>query len=143
MAPTVLIDTNVLLDDLLAREPHAEASRRVVELCRAGSFSGVIAAHSVSNMFYILRKAYTTSERRTLLLAICDMFPIIGIDSEKILAALKDENFPDFEDCLQEKCALERGADYIVTWNGKDFSSGSIPALTPPELLRILETKPQ
>ena len=140
MALTVLIDTNVLLDDLLVREPHAAASRRVVELCRAGSLSGVIAAHSVSNMFYILRKAYATSERRKLLLAICDMFPVVGIDADKIFAALNDEDFSDFEDCLQEKCALERGADYIVTWNGKDFSSGSIPTLTPPELLQILET---
>ena len=140
MVLTVLIDTNVLLDDLLVREPHAAASRRVVELCNAGSISGVIAAHSISNMFYILRKAYAPSERRKLLLAICGMFPVVGIDADKILSALKDENFLDFEDCLQEKCALERGVDYIVTWNGKDFSSGSIPALTPSELLHILET---
>ena len=68
------------------------------------------------------------------------MFPVVGIDADKIFAALNDEDFSDFEDCLQEKCALERGADYIVTWNGKDFSSGSIPTLTPPELLQILET---
>ena len=61
MALTILIDTNVLLDDLLMREPHATDSRRIVEACRAGTLTGIIAAHSISNMFYILRKAVRPS----------------------------------------------------------------------------------
>ena len=141
MALTILIDTNVLLDDLLMREPHAADSRQIVDACRAGTLTGVIAAHSISNMFYILRKVYSVSERRTLLLALCDMFQVAGIDEETIRTALTDEAFPDFEDCLQEKCAIEYGADHLVTWNVKDYSASKLSVLTPPELWKLLDGK--
>lgn len=139
MALTVLIDTNVLLDDLLIREPHAEDSRRVVNECRSGRLIGVIAAHSVSNMFYIMRKTHTVEERRMLLRALCDMFLVEGIDREKLCGALEDDAFPDFEDSLQEKCAVARAADYLVTWNVRDFAASQVPVLTPSELLKLLE----
>ena len=64
------------------------------------------------------------------------------IDSRlKKLSALlqKDDNFSDFEDCLQMQCALSLRADYIVTRNVKDFAASEIPAVTPEEFLNILE----
>lgn len=73
---TVLIDTNVLLDDLLIREPFQADAHQLLEACRAGQIKGVVAAHSIPNMFYILRKNYSASERRQLLLSVCDMFLI-------------------------------------------------------------------
>ena len=40
-----------------------------------------------------------------------------NLNAKKILAALENEKFVDFEDCLQEECAVESMADYIVTIN--------------------------
>lgn len=45
----------------------------------------------------------------------------------------------DFEDCLQDECAKQVNADYIVTRNIKDFSKSDIPAVTPEIFLKILE----
>ena len=52
----VLIDTNVVLDILQKRESFYEASSEVLSLCASKKIYGYIALHSVSNIFYILRK---------------------------------------------------------------------------------------
>lgn len=39
----------------------------------------------------------------------------------------------DFEDCLQDECATQNHADYIITRNTDDFSNSNIPASTPIE----------
>ena len=71
MADKILIDTNVLLDYLLTREPFYEDARRIVLACVDGRMKGCIAAHSISNMFYILRRDYDAKERRELLAGLC------------------------------------------------------------------------
>lgn len=45
--------------------------------------------------------------------------------------ALNDNGFADFEDCLQEQCALTFSADFIITRNVKEFESGSVPVIAP------------
>ena len=62
----ILVDTNILLDYILDREPYGEAARCVVKACKDGTIKGCIAAHSISNMFFILRKVYAPEERRIL-----------------------------------------------------------------------------
>lgn len=62
---------------------------------------GCIAAHTVSNMFFILRKTYSVEDRRTILKDICKLFDVEGIDRLKIIQALDNSDFKDFEDCLQ------------------------------------------
>ncbi len=59
----VLIDTNVVLDVLLDREPHAEASTAVLRPCEAGCLNGSLAALSVANLAYIMRKQRLTTSR--------------------------------------------------------------------------------
>lgn len=49
MVNKVLIDTNVLLDYLLEREPFFEDAKEVIVSCAEGKAKGCIAAHSISN----------------------------------------------------------------------------------------------
>ena len=67
MVGKILIDTNVLLDYLLERETFFEDAKKVILSCAEGNTKGCIAAHSISNMFFILRKDYTAKERREIL----------------------------------------------------------------------------
>lgn len=61
-----------------------------------------------------------------------------GVKQDAVRRALLREEFSDFEDCLQDECAKEVGADYIVTRNVEDFRSSDVKAVTPEEFLRIL-----
>ena len=137
MVSKILVDTNVLLDYLLGRDPFFEDAKKVILSCTEGDTKGCIAAHSISNMFFILRKDYTAGERREILSSLCTIFNVEGIDKAKLLAGLANEEFFDFEDCLQMECAKSYGAEYIVTRNVADYSASEIKAILPSEYLEL------
>ena len=136
MVNRILIDTNILLDYLLEREPFFEDAKKIVVSCAEGKIKGCIAAHSIPNMFFILRKDYNATERREVLSNLCSIFDVEGIDKAKLLSGLANEVFSDFEDCLQMECAKSYGADYIVTRNVDDYSESDVKAIEPRDYLK-------
>lgn len=137
MVNRILIDTNVLLDYLLTREPFYEDAKNVLLACVDGKAKGCIAAHSISNMFFILRKDYNAKERREVLYNLCSIFDVEGIDKTKLLVGLQNEDFSDFEDCLQMECAKAYGAEYIVTRNVSDYTASEVKAILPKDYLKL------
>ena len=137
MVNKILIDTNVLIDYLLEREPFFEDAKKVILSCTNGETKGCIAAHSLSNMFSILRKDYDAKERREVLLNLCKIFDVEGIDKAKLILGLQNENFSDFEDCLQMECAKAYEADYIVTRNVSDYATSEIKAILPKDYIEL------
>jgi len=95
----------------------------------------LIALHSISNIFYILRKNYSAENRRRLLLGILKFLRVANVSHENVRHALERNDFSDFEDCLQDECAIQNQADYIITRNTADFFNSSICAITPSEFL--------
>lgn len=138
MALRILADTNVILDYILKRQPWDRYAKQIVLACKNKVLTGCIAAHSVPNLFYILRKAYTIQERRDILQDLCKLFAVEGIDKEILIRALDNADFKDFEDCLQMECARLFRADYIVSRNTEDFKNSVIPCVTSMEMCDIL-----
>ena len=136
----ILIDTNVLIDAAAMRMPFYTFSEKVIDICHR-DVEGVIAAHSIVNMAYLLRKNLTLSEFKELILSLSEFIKIESIDIEKIFRAIEDKDFKDFEDCLQLQCAIDFNADYIVTRNVADFKSSKIPAITPQDFLNLYAEK--
>lgn len=134
----ILIDTNVALDFLAMRQPYYDDSRNVMQACADEQLQGYIAFHSLPNIFYILRKGYSEADRREMLKKLCLVLKVTGASHEKVCEAIEDNEFSDFEDCLQDKCADEVFADYIVTRNVEDFQYSKVKAITPKKLLEII-----
>jgi len=132
----ILIDTNIILDYLVARQPFVVNAKNVLRLCFRQECKGYIAAHSVTNIFYILRNDFSASKRKKMLIELCEYIEIAGIQKKQIIDALLNEDFDDIEDRLQVECASMVNADYIVTRNIADFSTSSIPAILPEDLLK-------
>ena len=59
----LLLDTNIVLDYLLKREPFYNDAKRIMELCSDDSVDGYIALHTITNMWYILRKVSEDKRR--------------------------------------------------------------------------------
>ena len=91
----VLFDTNIILDILEKRLPFYNSSKSVLETCVSGNVTGYIALHSISNIYYILRKRYSAADRRQLLLDILDLLQVASADHESVRNALKRNDFPD------------------------------------------------
>ena len=134
----VLIDTNVILDALVGRQPYFDNADKIIKLCADKIIHGCLAAHSISNIFYILRKDMSANDRRHVLLNLCNILEVEGVDSQKVISALNRNDFRDLEDCIQDECALTANADYIVTRNVKDFENSRVPAILPEELLHAV-----
>lgn len=130
----LLIDANVILDVILNREPFYEYSKDVMVLCGEPEVEGCVAVHSIATIWYLLRKQ-TDQFRRNSLLDVCNILTVVGKTHLKIIEAIKDLNFKDFEDCIQSKCAESAKADYIITRNVRDYVHSTIPAFTPREFL--------
>ena len=137
MENRILVDTNVLLDYLLIREPFYEDAKKIVHACVEGTVKGCIAAHSISNIYFILRKDFNAKERREVLSSLCSIFDVEGIDKAKLLSGLQNEDFIDFEDCLQMECAKAYNARYIVTRNLADYKISEVQAILPREYLEL------
>ena len=134
----VLIDTNVIIDVLTQRGTYCAASIGIYEKCALGEIRGYLAAHSIPNIFYILRKGYTPEERKEFIKDLCDIFNISILSKDKILAAADNDAFSDIEDGLQEECAIEAQADYIVTRDPAGFLNSRVRSIHPEELLELL-----
>ena len=127
----VLIDTNVLLDFIAIREPFYPDALRIIDACDRKILHGCMAAHSIPNIYYILRKDVSASDRREILSALCEILTVEALSRDVIMNALHDNDFTDFEDCLQAQCASAFGADFIITRNTDDFTHSYVPAITP------------
>lgn len=132
----ILIDTNVVLDFLTERQPFYHSARAVLQACTGSDIQGYIAFHSLPNIFYILRKAYSDEDRRAMLKKLCLILQVTGASHERVCEAISRGEFSDFEDCLQDECAQEAAADYIVTRNVDDFKCSRVRAITPEEFLQ-------
>ncbi len=105
--------------------------------CQRKNIQGYVAFHSLPNMWYILRK-HSAEERREFLLSATSILTVAGASHDAVNEAIRNDSFSDFEDCLQEKCALTVHADYIVTRDVVHFTASAIPAVSPAEMLHIL-----
>ena len=135
----ILIDTNIILDYLINRKPFFENSKKIIDLCVNNIIECYIAAHTITNLFYILRKYYSYSERKEIILELSKIFTIIPIDHKKINLVLIDKSCKDIEDGLQIECAKEYGLDYIVTRNTPDFFNSKIKAIEPNIFITLIE----
>ena len=127
---TILIDTNVPIDFLLTRQPFYEAAAQIISRCAKGELRGIIAFHSVPNLWYILRRA-PEAKRRAWLTDICSFMQVVGAAHSQVVRAIQAADFADFEDCLQDRCAAAAGAKYIVTRNVQDYKGSEVPAIEP------------
>ena len=72
------------------------------------------------------------------MLEICKMFSVVEVGADKLISALQNDDFTDFEDCLQVECAKFFTADYIVTRNTKDYIGSAVPVIEPSDFVDML-----
>ena len=136
----LFLDVNVILDVLAKRVPWFEDSAAVLSLLEADEFEGVVAAHSITTLFYLASKHLGQRRATATFLDLLKLVSVAPLDQDAILKGLA-LGWSDFEDALQMLCAATAGADYLVTRNTRDFDSDSIPVVTPAELLAILQSR--
>ena len=134
----VLFDTNVILDHMLEREPHADSAEKLLSLVDAGAIDGVICATTATTIHYLVTKALGAKPAAQYLRTLLAIFDVACVDRAILRDAL-DAGFADYEDAVLHQAALDAGAAAIVTRNGKDFTRSAIPVFDLQELLAAVQ----
>lgn len=101
----VLLDTNVILDVLLNREPWVTDAASIWGLCSQRRVEGYLCASSITDIFYIARRFSDLTRARTAVRLCLSTFLICAVDSSTLTMA---DNMPgyDLEDNLLIACAI-------------------------------------
>jgi predicted nucleic acid-binding protein len=129
----VLVDTNVVLDFLQDRVPFADNAARLFERIDAGEIEGYIAATTITNIYYIVRRATGRTVAQDAITQILSDLNICTVDIEILKQALIF-NFEDFEDAVQYACAMAYNVEAIVTRDASGFINSEIPVILPEEI---------
>ena len=115
----ILLDTNIILDIFLSREPNVKSAEKIFKLIYQDKAEGYVTANSIADIYYITVKRLGDKPTREALRNLFNLLEIINIDGGDCMRAL---NFiiPDFEDALIAVCADKVDIDYIIT-NDKEF----------------------
>lgn len=130
----ILVDLNVVLDVVQAREPHYRASAEVLDRVVGQRVKGFIAGHAVTTIHYLVERFRNVGAANEAVDWMIRHFDIAAIGREQLLRA-RSLGWPDFEDAVVAAAAESAGCSVIVSRNVKDFAGSPIPASTPEEYL--------
>ncbi len=135
------IDTNILVDLVLARQEFLPDAQRVFALGYADEAQLMVSALSFVNTVYLGKKyKYPLEEVKAKLRMIADFVDVIDLRGQNVIDML-DSGWKDYEDATQHRSAVEEQADCIVTRNKKDYKASTIDVLTPAEFFSRMDSK--
>lgn len=138
----ILIDTNIIVDVALERQPFYSESVQVLSLVHQKQVEGYISASTVSDLYYIIRKPKGRDQTMDFLRRISTFCRVATVDESVISMALA-ANFRDFEDAIQYSTARVNQLDAIVTRDIADFPVNTPRILTPAQLIQELTNSHQ
>lgn len=130
-----LFDTNVVLDVLLDREPHAQASAQALALVERGEVQGFLYATTVTTLFYLARRTLGTQRAREQIAVLLRLFGVVPVTHLTLADAL-DAGFADYEDAVLHEAARHAGMHCIITRNVQDFAAARLVVWEPSEFLQ-------
>jgi predicted nucleic acid-binding protein len=133
----VLIDTNIILDIVLERQPFIKQARRVLQTAQAGIVL-FLTATTITDLYYITRKARGREIALSFIADLLQFVEVAGVDKDVIMQALRSD-IADFEDAIQESAAKSQSINVIVTRNETDFENSVLEIHSPESFLKSLQ----
>lgn len=134
----ILLDTNVILDVLLDREPFKEDSLNAMKKAINEGHILYIFASAVTDIFYILKKANGKTKAINHLKNLLSILNVAEVNENCILNALNSK-INDYKDAVVDETAVYSSIDLILTRNIKDFKEAKTIVMTPSDYLKEIK----
>ena len=131
----VLVDINVFMDVLQAREGVRNSLQVLSVLREEDKYCGFVSALTVPILYYFESRKHSDLKARVNVRKILRKFTIVDLTTELIQKAFDEENIPDFEDCIQYHSAKTALCNAIITRNTKDFRRVELDIYMPEKFL--------
>ena len=135
-----LVDTNVVLDVMLGREPHLAASSAVLAAVETGRCRGLLCATTITTIHYIAERQIGNQASLKRISELMSIFGIAAIN-QGVLGSAIVRDMPDFEDAVIHEAAIQAGGQCIVTRNVDDFAAAEIPVYNPEQFIAALDNE--
>lgn len=133
----LLIDTNVVLDVLLRREPFSKTAAEVLNLTQRDDVREYVSASAITDIYYIANKQMKDRDAvRDLLKRLLMVVSVAAVSKREIQNAL-NLAWGDFEDSVQYSVALLNEMDGIVTRNPSDYQETNMRIWLPEQALEL------
>ena len=130
----VIVDTNIVLDVLLERQPFVNAAVDIFSLAEQSRVVAYLCATTITTIDYLLCQSLPASKAREALRRLISIFEIATVNRPVIERAL-GSRLSDFEDAVLAEAGVMAGADCIVTRNPRDFAGSPLKVFEPSEFL--------
>jgi predicted nucleic acid-binding protein len=127
---TLLLDTNVILDVLLDRSPHAASSGALWARIESGEARGLLAAHAVTTIHCLLRQRLKEPQAKRAVGSLLLTFGVAPVN-EKVLADALRSDSADYEDAVTAAAALHAGCNFVVTRDPAGFRGSPVKGIAP------------
>ena len=134
----IFLDTNIILDFFLERQPFFVEAKEIFVQLANDKFIAFVSPITVINAFYTLRKE---KGKDIAFQSVTDLLKIVEVTKtdKNILEKALSANFNDYEDAVQNESAIAENVDAIVTRNTKDFTNSTLKIYTPTDFLLIIQ----
>ena len=126
----IFLDTNVILDFFLEREPFYYDALKLWAACEEGAVDGYVSALTINNVHYIAQRIKNPTTAMIAVRGILDVFNVVPLDKE-LLRRAADLHDRDYEDDIPLQSAVKAGCSHLFTRDPTHFHSKAI-AIVPP-----------
>ncbi len=131
---SVFVDTDVILDLFIRRDPHHTNALRLFSHLRRAETRCFTSPVVVANVYYLLAKIRSKTYALERVRRLRTLLDVASIDQAAVDAAMASPH-KDFEDSLQYQCAIRNDIKTIVTRNTRDFPKDRLAVLNPGDYL--------
>jgi len=130
----IALDTNVVLDLLLEREPFYPQAAAIFTLVEQCKIEAALCATTLTTIDYLLTRSMPRKQARKVVGSLLELFEICPVN-RAVLQSAAQGSIADFEDAVLHESARLSSCQAIVTRNGKDFKKATLGILDPAEFL--------
>lgn len=131
----IFIDCDILLDVVFSKEPFYQTSSELLNYLETKG-NGFIAAHSISNFYYLT--SHNKQQSKLFISEVAAFLNLVPLSNQELAVAL-ELTFEDFEDSLQCALAMSCEADVIISRHAKNYDHSPVLTLTPEAFLKSLQ----
>ncbi len=130
----VFLDSDVILDFLLDREPFIDDITEIIEKSILGEILLCVSSVTIVNVNYIIGRFKNKKTAHQKTKKIMQLVKVENVGQSTVLKAIESK-FKDFEDGVQNFCAQESNHRILITRNVKDYKESNLAIFTPSEYL--------
>ena len=133
---SVFLDTDVILDLFIHREPHHTEALHLFSFLKSKGIQGYTSPVVIANVYYMMAKLESKKYALQKTRKLRNLIHVAALDSGMVDAALQSPH-RDFEDSIQYYCAVQNGITFLITRNVRDYPKENVRIVLPVEYMRM------